>query len=367
MRLRDEQGMMAIGVALMLIVVLSLFGGALWQYSMAELKRVEKTEQDLQALFLARAGAEMVMGAWLEEPVTQKPEGPIDRIYYDSDSESFTTDGTDECLGYVDVVVTKINDPGGERDQLTEIVATGVVKQTSRTVKTTTFYHLLGHEDPLNWYSRSTGRVLSNDEPADGFVMVRTDNAVSLNFGQRTPPDKTGFTAPVLLFTVPIDLSQNQTFRDRLFGDLGGNASYDLRIRGEEIIFDDVILARLPKDYNAYSLDFGVILELPPSSSGVPGDEIAGGNKDYNYGKVYFDGDHVAIQNLGWTRRGFIIYWYSVSAGGLDHLWTKNVENNVALAGNSFYFRSPTDLSNIQPGDLIPMEESRPRQPFIWE
>jgi hypothetical protein len=29
MRLQDEQGMMAIGVALMLIVVLALFGGAL--------------------------------------------------------------------------------------------------------------------------------------------------------------------------------------------------------------------------------------------------------------------------------------------------------------------------------------------------
>lgn len=63
-RLRDESGMMAIGVALMLIVVLSLFGGALWQYSIAELKRVQRTDEDIQALFLARAGAEMVMGAW---------------------------------------------------------------------------------------------------------------------------------------------------------------------------------------------------------------------------------------------------------------------------------------------------------------
>ena len=34
MQLKDERGMMAIGVALMLIVVLALFGGALWQYSM---------------------------------------------------------------------------------------------------------------------------------------------------------------------------------------------------------------------------------------------------------------------------------------------------------------------------------------------
>ena len=76
MRLRDEQGMMAIGVALMLIVVLALFGGALWQYSMAEMKRVERTEQDMQALFLARAGAEAVMSVWLD-PEQSRPELPI--------------------------------------------------------------------------------------------------------------------------------------------------------------------------------------------------------------------------------------------------------------------------------------------------
>ena len=49
MLLKDERGMMAIGVALMLIVVLALFGGALWQYSMFELRRVERTEEGLQA------------------------------------------------------------------------------------------------------------------------------------------------------------------------------------------------------------------------------------------------------------------------------------------------------------------------------
>jgi len=64
MGLRDEQGMMAIGVALTLIVVLSLFGGVLWQYGMFELRRVQRAEADMQALFLARAGAEAVMGAW---------------------------------------------------------------------------------------------------------------------------------------------------------------------------------------------------------------------------------------------------------------------------------------------------------------
>jgi len=80
MRLRDERGMMAIGVALMLIVVLALFGGALWQYSMVSYRNADRLERETQALFLARAGVEAVMAAWLEEPLANKPSGAIDRI-----------------------------------------------------------------------------------------------------------------------------------------------------------------------------------------------------------------------------------------------------------------------------------------------
>src|SRR5690554_5912742 len=105
-RLRDESGMMAIGVALMLIVVLSLFGGALWQYSIAELKRVQRTDEDIQALFLARAGAEMVMGAWQQEKNSEdRPFGKLDTIYYDLDKNEFTTTRPTNYLGSIDVEV----------------------------------------------------------------------------------------------------------------------------------------------------------------------------------------------------------------------------------------------------------------------
>ena len=374
MRLEDEQGMMAIGVALMLIVVLSLFGGALWQYSMVEMKRVERTELDMQALFLARAGAEAVIAAWMGEPVATKPAGAMDRIYYDSDSGLFKTTEPTNPLGYVDVVVTRINDPGGERDQLTEIVATAVVKGLSKTVKVTTFPHLLGHDNSLRWYNEQNGFIQYWEHTIpDQLVIMRSRNPI--HFRQRTYPSvNAGFSAPIILFESALDFSYSQ---ETSYGILdprwwtGTSISYQLPIRAETIFFTDLILLDLPRGNGLFSMNYTVRLELPPGSSGTPGHEIVGADSTACYGRVYFDGGIVGTQRFTWYRGFLGLSWSIRKSGSLVPLKTPN---NKPLAGTSFYFRDGTDLANIGSRDLIPIDsagsranEFRDIQPFIWE
>ena len=76
--------------------------------------------------------------------------------------------------------------------------------------------------------------------------------------------------------------------------------AYTLPILAEVIYFDDLVLLTLPKGSGYFSLDYRVVLQLPdPVHGGKPGSEIAGGDPDARYGKVYFDGITVGVQSLG--------------------------------------------------------------------
>lgn len=64
-------------LALIVMVVLTLLGTALWAYSMADLKQVTREEDKMQAFYYARSGAELVAkGIWDE--IGQIDPGQID-------------------------------------------------------------------------------------------------------------------------------------------------------------------------------------------------------------------------------------------------------------------------------------------------
>ncbi len=386
MRLRDEQGMMAIGVALMLIVVLSLFGGALWQYSMAELKRVEKTEQDLQALFLARAGAEMVMGAWTEESLDHKPDGIMDRIYYslDSDPGQFQVTEPNDYLGYVDVTVSMNYHPEYERD-LTQIIATAKVGSVSRTATLTTYPHLMGHT--LGWYGANDSQVKTvptNDQSADELVVIQPENQAPIHYSRRFSSTNTGFAAPHLVFKAPLDLSygQERAWSMNPSDWIVAEIDHELDITADVIVFQDVRLMTMPRveewDYSKYSVTYDVVLKLPPGSEGTE-DDFAKKTPGDKYGVVYFDGDMVGVQKLKWERqRKWFIFWeYRIVRDG--HPLQLKASDGENLAGRAFYFKHGTNLLTftgdgallltIDSDKLIPMEseKGRPREPFIWE
>lgn len=387
MDIRDERGMMAIGVAFMLIVVLGLFGGALWQYSMAEMKRVERFDKELRAQFLARAGAEAVMEAWLEESWSNKPEGTMDRIYYNLDAQRFQTEKPANYLGYVDVVVTRIDDPDpeGSSDDLTEIVATAVVDGVTSTARVTTYPYLYGHDDSLAWYGKDSGTLrrplyVDPGEP----VVVKTAGPPVHFPSKSSPPSNLSFRAPLVLFRSPIDFSYGQTVSYyTLFGWwVDVQYSFELPIRAETIIFDDVTLANLPATGGLFPMRATLRLELPSETAGKPGSQIPGADATKRYGIVFFDGQKVQLQNLRWKERkflgGIIRRWDIELVGSPQPLYIEVLNESgqkepLYLAGRAFYFRDGTDLLNLQEKDLIPIEEDVGRarifddfRPYIW-
>lgn len=65
--LRSQKGA-ALPVALMVLLVLSLLGTALWQYSTADAVQVARAENEMRAYYLARSGADAT-AAWMVNPV----------------------------------------------------------------------------------------------------------------------------------------------------------------------------------------------------------------------------------------------------------------------------------------------------------
>ena len=81
MRIKSEQGIAAMGVVIMLMVVLSVLVTALWQYGMFQITAAGRNQAYLQATYLAHAGAEAARTAWLDKTADEKLEGPLARVY----------------------------------------------------------------------------------------------------------------------------------------------------------------------------------------------------------------------------------------------------------------------------------------------
>ncbi len=366
MGLKDEQGMMAIGVALMLIVTLALFAGALWQYSMVEMKRVHRMERDMQALFLARGGAEAVMAAWLEESQLNRPNGPMKTLYYNLDSKQFQLVEPVNSLGHVNVHVHRIDDPDSDRDKLTEITAEAVVGGVQRRVKVTTYPHLLGHDDTLNWYKEQDGTIINSKyDPVDDLVIVRSKQPINFQKRARGFPEMI-YSAPWILFESSLDLGYDQ--EDEYFPLLTDDSFIEnrvLRIVSPVIFFDNVFLKEI--NLSSGSVKSSIVLELPSEAMGIPGFQIDPSLQGY-YGQVYFDGQSVAKRIFNQTRsllRRRITLDRTVALRNVD---------NETLGERAFYFKDGTDLANIKEGHLIPIPAHKKRSeslkgldPFVWE
>ena len=122
-------------------------------------------------------------------------------------------------------------------------------------------------------------------------------------------------------------------------------------------------------------------LELPSETAGKPGSQIPGADATKSYGIVFFDGQKVQLQNLGWKERKFLgitLRWYIELVGSPQPLYIEVLNESgqkepLYLAGRAFYFRDGTDLLNLQEKDLIPIREDVGRarifddfRPFIW-
>jgi len=347
MRIRDEQGMMAIGVALMLIVVLSLFGGALWQYSMAELKRVERTEQDMQALFLARAGAEAVMGVWLD-PEQRRPELPIslDPMYYSSAEGLFSSSiQPEDYLGVINVTIQKedyLHDD--EVTKVTVIESVATVGSITRTARLMTHPHRYGHD--LAWYSDETGRIYQPTVPArsapNELIVMRTNpQETGIFIGQNSVTGSSSnrrtipFEAGHLVFESPLKLAKSTS---NLHTSPSGNV--DVALMAEVMFLQGLELAYMEGLLFSSDKNYSLVLKLPSGENrGQKGSEIrsniAGGqvlSDEHLYGEVYFDSQPVVSEKFsGWV----FLFWRGVD---LDATYP------LGLSNKAFYFRDGTRL-----------------------
>ena len=366
MRFGDERGMMAIGVALMLIVVLALFGGALWQYSMFELRRVQRTEEDMQALFLARAGAEAVMGAWkkrLAEPIGPGSElqyavpfGQMDTLYFDLERKQFTTTKPDRYLGPIDVEVKEDAIPELD-DQLAVIIeAAAKVGATTRTVQLVTYPHLYGHDPSLLWYDRATGaiRVSSYTPVPEPVIMRPAESAGSIYLASQTLADMGSlreslvFAASDLIFESPLkwmrprDEGGSRSRRQlvlqarRIFLN-GLELSYR---RGAEIYIPPLLPFLPPIEITILERNFPIVFSVPdfdPDLSysweeirdRIDWDALGGSSVDTQgrFGEVYFDPSPLTVTLYLWEWSGGLVRY----------------DVNVRLSeleGKAFFFRN---------------------------
>lgn len=114
------------------------------------------------------------------------------------------------------------------------------------------------------------------------------------------------------------------------------------------------------------------------STAGKPGSQIPGADATKRYGIVFFDGQKVQLQNLGWKVSLDPLRWYIELVDSPQPLYIEVLNESGQkepreLAGQAFYFRDGTDLLNLQEKDLIPIEEDVGRarifddfRPFIW-
>ena len=355
----DQEGIAAMGVVIMLLVVLSLLGTALWQYSMFEINAARRNEEYLQALYLAQAGAEAAKEFWLNAGVSNKPEGSLERVYYNLDTGEFQLEEPERYLGFFDVTI-KINmDESSYKHNLTEIISTATVGNISRTVTLVTYPHRFGHELNPIWYEENEGYIntrMPYYTPYEDMIVVKPQT--SLRFQSAHLPGSATFSASSILFEVQIDLDPGQAVVDY---DYDGNIRDGfLYIESESIFFDEIIMMYAPERRFRFGGTFpeverGVILKVPEGKV-IPGSQIPGADQLAQYGRVHF-GNRVVKQIYNW--KWFI--FYHLSKNGQE---TVKV-NSQPVEGKSFYFRDGTDLLNLNPrldsADLIEIKDD-----FAW-
>ncbi|MEW9123785.1 MAG: hypothetical protein AB2421_13830 [Thermotaleaceae bacterium] len=375
--LKNEKGSSLI-LILMIMMVIVILSTAVLQLTSTELLQVSIEEKSKRAYYLARAGAEAAVSAWLQEAASNKPEGALKRVYLNLDTDTFQLNKPTACGGYFDVTIEKIDEPGSERHGFTQITSTGTVDNYSRTVRIITYPFAYGLD--LGWYNEA-GKIgeYHNKEFDEEFVYL------SLNQNKIfTCEDKAEYNGSfgakqiVLGSPIKIDLGalNNQGYRyEPVY-----NKTFT--VSAESIYFDNIEISYCPETryshwfYGSWTRtqrNGRLILKVPEELAGIPYTEVPGGTFNTKYGKVYFDGEKIVRQNYKWNASWILLlgfYDFRIEINGSP---TQISYKGKTLAGNAYYFKDGTDLLNIKEGDLIPIIDNteRPKlkgiKPYYWE
>ena len=261
MLFKDERGI-ALPVVLMVMIVLSVLGTALWQYSTADTVQVTVDEKKMQAYYLARAGAEATA-----QYIRNNPSSAATLINDPKTDPMYMSDGTNDYgNGTYEVDVT--GDPNNVK-----IESTGTVNDVKQTVVITL---------------TPTGGVPTTPSNARSATDLDWLNGQShvINHGTHEP---VVFPVSYLAGNLQDYLKVNQDAEfeasSMYFERYVQINSCTLTLHADEIIFrDDVELNTQGHNYSSLYLDI--------SDHGTDGADIAelGGISGTTYGKVYFIG-----------------------------------------------------------------------------
>lgn len=319
-------------LALMVMLVLSLLGTALWQYSMTDLRHVSIDERRTQAFYLARAGADATMNAWMEAPFGQKPSGSIDRVYLTTQGD-FKLTPSGDVVGWFDATVEE------DADGLVNITVVATVDGTTREVVVTSYPYAYGHNLDPPLYNLSTGVIAPGPTTRTGVVDGRTktirchspvEGAVrfwtSSEFFRVASDTCVELTAKGLLFERPLNMQQStHTHVGALF------------LSAEHVVFQQALtVERINYSHWLWGSHqyYGTVILTVPSGLGIPGAEIGGQTGSF-YGRVSFPSNARIFHTMG----GFIIpvkqsqplnmagksYYFRDRSGGIDIVkWHRN-------------------------------------------
>ncbi|MEW6424256.1 MAG: hypothetical protein AB1523_05835 [Bacillota bacterium] len=389
--LKNEKGW-AMPLALMLVFVVSLLGAALWQYSMTEVKRVERETKRLQAHYLARAGVEATRQAWLVAGSDPKPSGAIKTVYLNKRTKEFQTAVPASPGGQINVTASK----DADTNEWT-IISTGEVSGVAQTARATATPLVYGHEISPPWYDPANGKILPgpneesvHDEETNtthiikyhdempGVVRLKADGNPPLPLKiqkDETDKRKVAYIAHALFFESPVDLKID-TKMDPFFGIVPIEYRQGFLIAAaENIIFEKWLDVRCDgtRGFFAPYLSYGVLVLYVPEGYGIPGEKVkpkAGyENKvvvDINtvYGKVFFNEVRTdgAVNNVLSNQ---CFYFKQKNEGvAIGNRWFKENGKWKCLS----YTESFNKL--IAGGDLIPADEAPPKPEdclvFFW-
>jgi hypothetical protein len=294
---RNNRGA-AMPISLVVMLVLSLLGTALWQYSVNDTLHVARDQQRMQAYYLARAGADATLQAWLEAPAASRPSGVGNTVYLKDDGTFSTTDPGVAKAGQFSVTVTN------NVDGSVSIVSFGDVRGlTQRVTVTLSSSFVYGHD--LGWYHSSSGQMTSGVALAvatQPVIIEATSGKIKLPSSGSTVT----FEGPALFFD----------------SDLDGPFHNRLNLKAETIVFDQSAGSGIRMKQNE-----GKLFLYVPDGMGIVREGVAG-----LWGRVYFPP--------------------SVKHHKTEVLHT----DGLMLGGRAFYFQKKTDgvdILNLGSGDLV--------------
>lgn len=278
-------------MTLLVMLVMSLLGTALWQYSVTDTIHVSRDQERIQAYYLARAGADATLQAWLQSPSGSRPEGTGDPVYLHRDGSFVTTDPGADKAGEFTVTVTN------EADGSVTISASGEVNGlTQRVMITLSYSFVYGHN--LGWYHENSGQM----NTGAGLAVATQPVVVDATSGKVKLPSsgsEVTFVAPALFFA----------------SDLDGPFHHRLNLKAETIVFDQ------------------------SSSSGI--------RMKQNEGKVFL----YVPDGMGITRPGKVGLWGAVYfPPSVKHHNSEvmHPDPNIGmLGGRAFYFLKKDEGVNI--------------------